>query len=315
MKKKYLFLLVFIPVYANFLSAAEFGNNNFSLGLSFGLISGESREIVYHDEVTDNYLSQLLWFMRPLPVLGVDLRYSRENRTGLSNFFTNASFKFGIPAYTGRMENRDWLYPERPNFLTHYSVHDNRTRRALLGDFDIGKSFSLYNDFRLGAFLSYRFMHFYFAASRGSFLYPPGQGGHFYTQDPRILATYRQTWHIASPGLSFYGVFNQFFDIKLSFRASPFIWASSIDRHLARALTVTNDSMTGGWFFEPDLLFSFKPNSAIALVFSLNYRHISGTRGDSTYRDPVMGTMTFENTGGAGFGAFNLGLGVRFNFL
>jgi len=319
--KKRSFIGVFL-VLVSFSAGAQAESkkaHSFTYGASFGLLSGEAEEIVYRSSSTDKYNSHLLWQMKPLLLAGINLRYDWQNRANstsaaavfFSGFFVDASFDYGIPGKTGLMEDRDWRMPQT-NWLTDYSVHDNKTRSALFANLEIGKSFPI-NEFRLSVFLSYRFMHFSFAASGGSFLYPPdSEAGHSYEPKPADIVTYRQRWHVISPGVSFYGEFNRYFDIDISFRASPLIFSSSFDEHLDLYFEIVNSNMAWGLFVEPGLVFSFKPVPLCAITFSLSYTSISGTRGDSTYKYTAY-SDTYRDIGGAGYSAFDAAIGVKFN--
>jgi outer membrane protease len=325
LKKKRLFVLLL--VLAGFSANAEdianeAGDQNghlLAFGFSLGLLSGVSEEIIYRNSSNNDYLSQLVWQLNPLFYAGVDAVYNwrgpanSENLFGkiFSGFFVNASFKYGLPGYTGSMEDKDWW--TIPNWLTHYSLHANKTETAILTGFNIGKSFKLYNEFRLGAFLSYNIMYYSFTARGGTYLYPLEWGEHFYDPSSDVVVTYRQFWQILSPGVSFYGVFNRFFNIEIFAKVSPLVTASSIDEHLWREppFQIVNDPMYYGLYIEPGLVFTFTPPvSKFLLSFSMNYRSIGGTRGNSRYRYPDRSGV-YGNVGGADYTAFDIGITAR----
>ena len=291
----------------------------FSVGFSLGLLSGTSEEIVYRSSSANSYLSQLVWRLNPLFYAGVDAGYSWQSQADpesvfgkiFSGFFVDASFKYGLPGDTGLMEDKDWL--RQPTWaISHYSIHNNNTETALLAGFDIGKSFKLYNEFRLGVFLSYNLMYYSFIARGGTFLYPEIDGGHYSDSGSDNVVTYRQLWQILSPGVSFYGVFNSYFNVEIFLKATPLITASSFDEHLSRTLQIINDPMYFGLYIEPGLVFSFMlPGSKFMLSFSLNYRNISGTRGDSKYRYPD-NLNFYRNVGGADYSTFDIGIIAKF---
>ena len=323
-------LLVFFLVLVSFSASAEdfaseVGDKNdhlFSIGFSVGLLSGTGEEIVYRSSSAKSYMSQLVWQFNPLFYAGIDLDYSWQSQADPANvfakffsgFFVGASFKAGLPNDTGLMEDRDWI--RQPTWaVSHYSLHDNRTETAVLAGLDIGKSFKLYNEFRFSVFLSYNLMYYTFAARGGTFLYPELDGGHFYDPSSYNVVTYKQFWQILSPGITFYGEFNRFFDIELFLKASPLITASSFDEHLSRNLQIINDPMYFGLYIEPGLVFTFKPPvSRFMVSFSLNYRNISGTRGDSRYRYPENSNF-YSNVGGADYSAFDIGITAKFRAL
>jgi outer membrane protease len=289
-------------------------DHNFSIGGSFGLLNGRAEEIVYRDSKTKNKLSQLLWDFKPLVYAGLDVHYSwqkPENKWGL---FANGSSKFGFSGETGIMEDRDWVVDNYPNFLTHYSVHENKTKAAILMDFGIGASFVIFRDFLLKAYISYHYMHWAWTASGGSLLYPTGhinendepQGDHFPLRSIDV-GTYEQNWYIVSPAIAFYGEFNRFFDIEISLQATPLIWCITKDHHILRHLVITENTF-GGFFIEPSLLFSFKPIDHFVLSFSFQYRNISGTRGNGVYKYAGDPPFTYRNGVGAGYAAYDIGI-------
>ena len=322
MKKKCLFALVFISV--NFLmtaqSASETGHN-LSLGASVGLLAGRTEEILYVNSVSKNKASQLLWDMKPLVYAGADIHYNYQPPVRNIGIFSDVSFKCGFPGKTGVMEDRDWVMVYYPNWLTHYSVHDNKTERAILVDAKAGPSFTVLKNYRLKFFISYSFMQFSYTGIGGSILYPdwpplfPGEHDYF---PPSLKGiTYEQTWNMLSLGLSFYSQFNRYFDIELLFSASPFIWCSAKDQHLLRDLVI-NSTMLGGISFEPGLLFSFKPHTLFALALSFTYRNISGTRGYSDctgseiYEEYGRQKVRFNNVSGAGYSVFDIGIVIQY---
>ena len=309
-------------------AAGEVGDGNghfFSLGLSFGMLSGANEEIIYYSSSANNYKSQLIWQLNPLFYAGVDADYSWRSPANpknifqsiFSGFFVGASFKYGLPADTGFMEDRDWLWASIPGWLTNYSFHTNRTNTAMLGGLDIGKSFWLYNKFRLNVFLSYNVMYYSFAANGGTWLYPLDSYG-FYDPGSDNVITYRQFWQILSPGLSFYGVFNSYFDIEIFAKATPLIAAASLDEHLRTPppSQIIIDPMFFGLYIEPGFVFTLKPPaSKLMLSLSLNYRNINGTRGNYRRReespDGSYIIKQYGYTGGAGYSAFDIGIAAK----
>jgi outer membrane protease len=311
MKKSYLLLFVFIILgFSIPAQSTGINSHNLSLGTSIGLLAGEGEKIVYRD-YSDDKLSQLLWHFKPLMYAGIDLHYNWQMPANRWNIYANGIFKFGFPGKAGKMEDRDWADARYADFLTHYSIHDNETENAILIDANIGASFTIFEKYLLKAFITYSYMYFSWTASGGSFLYPSSGGDHGYLVAPTDVGTNKQTWNVLSPGISFYGAFNRYFDIEISLKVSPFIWLSAEDEHLVRNLVITED-ITGGFFIEPSLLFSFKPNNFRTLSLSFLYRNISGTRGDSEYKQQGQPTLKAEYLGGAGYSAFDIGIIAQF---
>jgi outer membrane protease len=313
------------------------GDHPLSLGVSAGVLFGRSEEIVYRDAKTRDKLSQLLWEMKPLVYIGADAEYRwfRPNRRW--GLFTDLSFKYGVPAESGVMEDRDWTgaltegnkTTALPDWLTHYSVHNNKTENAILLDAGFGLLFQIFDQFLLKTSISYDLMYFSWTASGGSLLYPADDGDHIPVIPALIPSyipsltpiTYQQTWHIVSPGITFSGAFNRYFTGEIGLKASPFIWCITRDDHSWRDLLITAN-LDLGLFIEPELLFSFTPRDFFTLSLAVSYRYIGFVRGDSLYRlykgDKVYKetgkpTMTVKNTGGAGYSVLNAGIVATFS--
>jgi outer membrane protease len=325
---KQLFLVVLLTA-ALTLGAQErtfnLNGHSLSLGAGIGVLYGQSEEIVYPNGTSRDYLSQLLWDMKPLLYAGVDAEYRWQKPGNTWGIFADTTFKFGFPGITGVMEDRDWIVRDYPDWLTHYSVHDNKTEQAMLADADIGVSFQI-RSFLVKTYLSYNMMYFTWNGQGGSFLYPAedsdkdgnlDQQQHRYYLEPISVITYKQTWHVVSPGVSFYGEFNRYFTGEIGLKISPLIWCIAVDNHILRDLLIT-DRLNIGLFIEPSLSFSFTPTSRFSLSLSAQYRNISFLRGDSTsvgdevYKDYKTRSHTYENAGGAGYSMFDVGLAAKF---
>lgn len=298
-----------------------------SLAPSFGLLNGYVEEIVYNDSTSKEKLSQLLWNMNPVIYAGFNINMDVFKPQNTWAWFADASFKFGFPMKTGVMEDRDWTASIGgvwiPEFLTHYSVHDNFTDSAVLINVGTGVSFKIFERYLIRAEIAYDFMEFAWSAKGGSFLYPAAATNsdghldqrHFYLKDSKEkVITYTQTWHIISPGVSFYGSFNRFFDIDIFLNMSPLVWCNSVDEHLMRDLTI-KDTMLFGFFIKPRLLFSYMPTNSITLSLSASYTYIGGTRGPGVYMEEGKADGVHDNGAGAGYSALDVGLIVSIKVL
>jgi outer membrane protease len=298
------------------LSAQElstvFADHTLSLEASIGLLVGRSEEIVYRDKNTQDKLSQLLWDLKPLVYAGLDIQYLWQKPERTWGIFALSSFKFGFPGETGIMEDRDWMPPNPPHVLTHYSVHNNHTDTAFLLDLDAGAAFEIFDRFTIKPFISYNYMLFSWRGVGGSILHP---GRHaYFTQSIDVIA-YRQAWHILSPGLRLYGDFNRYFIAELSFKISPLVWCIAEDIHYATTEPNKNfyDELDIGLFIEPGLVFSFTPTDLFFLSLSVFYRNVSFLRGDETLKQRGQPTKRFANAGGAGYSVFDIALTAKFN--
>jgi outer membrane protease len=300
--------------------AMKWNDHNLSLGASIGLLYGRAEEIVYRDSRTKNKLSQLLWDLKPLIYAGADINYRWQKPENSWGIFAHTAFKFGFPGETGVMEDRDWIALYYPDWLTHYSVHDNKTKNAIIVDADIGVSFPVFRQFLLKTYISYNFMYFAWSGQGGSYLYPvwdtdgdgKPDGDHFPETRSIDVIRYKQTWHIISPGVAFYGEFNRYFSGEIAFKISPLIWCIGVDNHVLRDLTITTDKLDIGLFIEPSLLFSFTPKDFFTLSLSVLYRDIRYVRGDGIYKELGKPVRTVNNMLGTGYSVFDVGLTAKF---
>jgi outer membrane protease len=290
-------------------------DHTLSLDASIGLLAGRSEEIVYWDKTSKNKLSQLLWDLKPLVYAGLDIQYLWQKPERTWGLFARSSFKFGFPGETGIMEDRDWQSAAtNPRWLTDYSVHDNHTDTAFLLDLDVGAAFGIFDRFTIKPFISYNFMLFSWRGVGGAALHY-GTNGHGYFPQPIDVIAYRQTWHILSPGLRFYGDLNRYFIAELSFKMSPLVWCMAEDIHYAITEPNKNfyDELDIGLFIEPGLVFSFTPTDLFFLSLSVFYRNIRFIRGDETLKQQGQPTKQFVNAGGAGYSVFDISLAAKFN--
>ena len=309
--KKIFAVIIFISFLASL--SAEENNHTFYLGASIGILDGRSEFIVYRSSNSKDYLSELLWEIKPLTYVGADIRYVWQDESIRWGIFANSSIKFGFSGTTGLMEDRDWMDDVYQNFLTHYSVHENSTEDSVLIDINAGVSFKIFDIFLLKPFLSYSFMRFSWAASGGSFLYPPDYDPeHAYLIQPIDVITFTQTWHMLSLGINFFSGSNPYFDVEAGIKLSPLVWCSSEDNHILRDLIISSDLFLA-LLFEPSLQFTFKNNDFSRISLIMKYRYISGLRGDSEYRENgILLSDIPGNIGGTGFSAFEIGLVFHF---
>jgi outer membrane protease len=290
-------------------SPTQISGRTFSAAVGFtsGVLVGQGEEIVYN---YGNRLSQLLWDLKPLVYIGVDAmaEWRQTMAQPVQGVFVAASFKAGIPMWTGTMEDRDWMgyinssYPAGP--LTHYSIHNNKTRLAFLAGASTGLTLKPLRGFTFRPFIAYDYMYFFWEAWGGSFSY----------RDPwpssKLGVAYTQQWHILSPGVSVGAAFKRHFSMELSFKITPLILCIARDDHVETG-AVYLDTMGFGLFTEPRLVFTYAPNRILALSLLVSYRDISFTRGDTKITNTSSGaTRTTKGTGGAGYHTLDAGIRI-----
>jgi len=282
-------------------------NYSFSLGPQFGLMYGHAEEIVYPADTKAPMLSQLLWNMKPVYYYGFLMEISPVKPMERWRFFSDISMKFGIPASSGVMEDRDWMSKENVE-LTHFSSHDNNTKEILLLNFSAGVSFPFFNALLVKIFANISYMNFRYSGENGRATYARKLGDGIYApinDDPiersfsGKVISYSQEWFHAAPGVSVGYSYKEYFLAEISFMISPLIFCTGLDEHILTE-TQYSDKMMGGIMFEPGFRFSLNAGKRLGISCDISWRYISGTRGPS-YNRPI-GSETYMQEGEAGVG-------------
>jgi outer membrane protease len=290
-----------------------------SLAATVGALIGQAEEIVYKYADRDDKLSQLLWDLKPMVYAGSALSFARSDPLAGPGVMVDMSVKFGLPLQTGTMEDRDWYdedledrYPSNPKYqldnpdLKCFSTHDAFLEEgALLFDFAGGLTIPIKSAVAVKALFAVSYMYFSWAGK-------DGYGKYMITDWKRwpyngTIITYKQAWLIFSPGIGLFWPFHRVLSLDFHFFISPLIYAGAEDNHIAGNLF--NDYMRGDLYLEPSLDIAFAPNRFFSLIVHGSWRHIVGTRGDTSINgSPVLR----KNESGAGFSAFDAGLSFKF---
>jgi outer membrane protease len=278
-----------------------------SLAAGAGTLIGQGEEIVYKHADRDDKMSQLLWDLKPVVYAGSALSFARSDPLAGPGATVDLSIKFGLPLQTGTMEDRDWLKTSDPDALTNFSTHDAHLESGvLLFDGAGGIAIPIKSAVAVKALFAVSYMYFSWA----------GKGGYKkYMEDDweRIpfkgtVITYKMAWLIFSPGIGLFLPLHRSLSLDFRFFISPLIYAGAEDHHIERKI-LFNDYMRGGLYLEPSLDIVFSPNRFFSFVIHGSWRHIAGTRGDTS----INGSFPlFENEAGAGFSAFDAGLSFKF---
>jgi len=291
---------------------------SFSLCPQFGLFYGHAEELVYPSDTKADLLSQLLWNMKPVYYYGFLMEFSPVKPMERWGLFSGLSMKFGIPAPSGVMEDRDWMSKENAE-LTHFSSHDNITKESFLLDFSAGFSFPVRNTLFIKTFVNISYMNFRFSGENGYRQYareiPPNSGSGIYapiSDAPKVpfsgkVINYRQEWLYFAPGVSVGYGYKDFFLAEISFMISPLVLCFDLDEHIERNLQF-KDNMFGGIMLEPGFRCSLNLSKWLGISCDISWRYISGTRG-LTYIKPIgFGNYKQEGEAGAGMSMFNTAL-------
>jgi outer membrane protease len=309
------------------LSPAGFGKDSkfsFSVYPLAGILYGQAEEIVYRNSADADYLSQLLWDIKPLAYAGAGLSFSMNELRPAPGLYADVSVKAGIPALTGRMEDRDWQLSDA-SILTNYSVHDNYTTRAFLMNAALGISLPLRYRDRVIAFLKIEgavsYMYFDWIARDGYYQYNPSVIKPWDPADPKTPVVgdqlmYYQHWLMVSPGIAALIPAGSRWLVEVSLNAvSGPVWAWARDEHIGKGYEYY-DYPTGGILLEPGFEVSFSFNKRLRLTADVSYRYIRGSRGKTLSQK--VGNADYStwnyNMAGAGFSALDAGLTLKVFF-
>jgi len=306
----------------------------FSIGPQFGFIYAQAVEIVYPIRTRGEYLSELLWNMKPVFYYGIQAEFGLNDLMSKIGFNSNLSFKMGHPGNSGIHENRDWMSIENAA-LTHYSKHTNKTKELIMIDFKNGVSIPLKYVY-ITPYVNVSWMRFSFSGSDGSGKYARGKrydnngdpiednssNPLMYfpiTDNPKIynfqnvVITYQQDWILAAPGCTVGTSILSPFHFEISYQISPFTYCAAVDNHLTTRYEY-RDYTGWGLFQQGTVNASFKWKF-FECSLEFIYRDISNTEGESFYKhqnskiyNPV------ANKSGAGLSMFDMRLITKFRY-
>jgi outer membrane protease len=280
-----------------------------SSGAFFGTFYGQVEEIVYKGDDSRDYLSQLLWDMKPLFFWGVSMNFERRNLLDGFGFFTEAVLKYGIDADSGVMEDRDWQGTHGQ--LTNYSCHWNYTQNAFILNFDAGVSLPIFETLVFKAYGTILFMDFSFKSRDGYYQYVSSNADTWDDSIPKQTHTgpainYKQMWIIGGVGMSLVLPLD-YFRMSIAFNVSPLVSCAAHDSHLVYGGEFY-DYVQGGFFLEPkvEAVFSI---SRFSFAFFFSHKYAAHAFGQ-TYKKA--GGHYFESgVAGAGFSFMETGLTIK----
>jgi outer membrane protease len=283
-----------------------------SVSTGAGVLLGRVKEIVYRDSEGDDYLSTLLWDVKPMVYLGSALSFSRTDPLAALGVGADLSVKFGLPLKSGSIEDRDWMN-SNPDVLTHYSTHAAFLRGGgafpILLDFSGEITFPVASRFVIKSLLSFSFMRFSWEGRDG---YKKYMSDFWIPMDtPGTGITYDQNWFIFSPGLGVFWPFHRSLSVDFSFFISPLIYVKALDTHVYTQVQYF-DKMHWGLYMEPSLELTFSPTAALSLVLHGTWRSVTGARGDtSAARIGSNSSAKTADRAGAAYSAFDVGLSLK----
>ncbi|MDR3192604.1 MAG: omptin family outer membrane protease [Treponema sp.] len=252
----------------------------FSVSPAIGFLYGQGEEILYEDEGSGAYQSELLWDIKPLVYSGLVLDVSPKKNPG---FFYSISLKFGFPITAGIMEDRDWLAWN--GMLSHYSRHNSKIEEAWFHSFLGGITLPLGSRVLLKPFLGAAYTHIKWNAFDGYTKYAKKDDLPLEDSDPEVpisgeVVSYTQEWLVLHFGLSLSCAFHPRFSAGLSLRSSPLLYFTGVDEHHKRSIRY-NDYILGGLYLEPGGEFVFNFNKWFSAGLYVSWRYMRMLHGVS----------------------------------
>lgn len=259
----------------------------FSIEPFFGMKTGTLYEyaLVRMSQTEDYKLSQLEWHINPAYLMGGTIC----SDFGALEFSTTV---YGLNHITnGKMY--DWDYENYDGKPTKFSAHPAELTNSLEASGNVAFRFEFDEAFSLAPFVNINYSHSSMTAHDGYYQYPTGNGywnENLPTHDMQGRAvTYTNTMLYPSAGLQVRTNIWNCFGIQAGFSATPWVYATSVDKHWLRDLAIT-DKMYGGFGFFGDIKIDFSFKRYHTISFFASSETIQNVKGASTRN-------TIENAG------------------
>lgn len=283
---------------------------DFSVGVRSGIIYGQAMELVFpeNDKTKGDLYSELLWDLKPVFYLGIQADFNRKSQIKIPEFFSSVSFKAGIPADSGTMEDRDWMSSENAE-LTHFSNHTNKTNLFFNAEISLGASVPVRNNFYFKAFIYGAWIHYAFTGRDGYGKYARSKDQFSNTffpidNDPDIydftgmeVIHYKQDWLLFSPGFSAGAKLFNIFTVDFSLKISLFNYCIAQDEHIDRKTTFI-DIIYGNFFVEPSVEIKYSI-SRFDIIFNFTYRQLNNSSGLSYMNSNDAEFLLVQNKSGS----------------
>nr|AGS52373.1 hypothetical protein [uncultured bacterium contig00077] len=303
-------IFAFLSINFAYSEESQSGNYGFSFGQQYGFVHGQAFEYVYPDpgKTKGEFLSELVWDMKSVLFYGAIVEFGLKDIMKSPGFFSTVSFITGLPADSGKMEDRDWMSYENSD-LTHFSSHTNRTKELHWLDASLGLSFPVKPYLYIKLFLNGSWMRFSFTGRDGYGEYArPKEANTYYPIDDNPykypysgdVIHYSQYWLLIAEGITIGTKILSPFTFDFSLLISPFTYCAAEDKHLTTD-TIYIDFTGMGIFIEPGIkaAFTAKP---VEFSVDFSYRHIGKTRGESYNKKPMNSSSPYFPSGEAGVG-------------
>jgi len=283
-------------------------------------------EIVYADKGSGERISEINWDSGVMGGFGLNLRLAPEDlfkkKIGL---IVETGILWRVPFAGGNVIDTDWDYggekysrgESKGVFINGFEV---KTQAGL--NFLIGKMFLL----NVGAGFWY-FRNGVFAVDGTVEQVAPGEPWEMREKFNLygVNMFYVQEWIVVKPNLGFKMKFEKFI-LGANFSLSPLIWGYHIDNHFFKKLdlnddeyededqryVVYEDTVKGGIYWELGVDAVFALSKYFELNILMNYKNISGSRGDTVIKTTGLVGYMVRDYDAAGGGMDNFEIGCVF---
>ncbi|MDR2509689.1 MAG: omptin family outer membrane protease [Spirochaetaceae bacterium] len=267
-----------------------FSKYTFSLSASTGLWYGHTEELVYQNGESSDYISELIWELKPVLNLGVEFELALRRPMEQQGFFLNLRGKFGLPNESGLMLDSDWTDSSNMKLRTHYSEQENHTHTAILLGGSTGWNFPVMARAAIKLYVNLAYRYFAFSAQNGYLDYPSGIKN-IYGE----VITFKQIFSSFTSGLSCYIKLANMFALEVFGDAGFVFYYDDEDFHQARAGGQDfglqyHDYSNNGIEYNVGAKFHVLFNSNLALIAGFRYSGITNVRGYSEVRYMTIGT-------------------------
>lgn len=286
------------------ISFNSFSDNKLSIDVNYANLNGTANEIVYWSSSSDKKLSELIWNLDNVNLIGVGTTYN-INENGSINF------DFYMNADTGKsdMTDYDWTNYNSSNW-THWSNSPTDITKVYKLDLNFKYISSVRENLDFFIMAGYKLDIYKWVAIGGEYIYPSESG----TLDDIPVVSYNQYFNVPYIGVgTTMDISNFSFRVKLLY--SEAVIAKDEDTHHLRDLYF-EEYFEGGRMLELILSGEYNFTDNFKLIGSFDYSKYYTNKGYIVETNLVTGSTTTYGEGSAGIenttSMLSLGLNYKF---
>lgn len=265
-----------------------FSDEKTSIEFKYGTLSGTANEIVYRSSSSDKKLSELIWNLDNINLIGVGTSYNiNENRSINFDFYMNTD--------TGKsdMTDYDWTNYSSSNW-THWSNSPTDITKLYKLDLNFKYISSFRENLDFFIMAGYKLDIYKWVAIGGEYIYPSESG----TLDDIPVISYNQYFNVPYIGVgTAMNISNFSFKLKLLY--SEAVIAKDEDTHHLRDLYF-EEYFEGGKMLEISLSGECNFTDNFKLIGSLDYSKYYINKGYTVETNLATGSTTTYGLGSAG---------------